>query len=230
MNSSRCLVAPASLLMLVLVASLLGCGGSQAAQYPDDVQIVFIVNDSTGPSVSPQGHAIPAPLPLVPRNSDRTRQLPRAPGAKRQLVVPPYKPYKTPVKSEKPFAADGVVEIADLTQAPFSSGGRFKLNFVNDAPGTYNIRTAQLIGNQGVLLTAAHCAWGSGTRAWGTNFHFDLQYNSGTFSQEYDWQCAVLLFRVGLTVYTPLTMRCLNFVARRPRECGMTINVGAAPG
>jgi V8-like Glu-specific endopeptidase len=188
--------------MLVLVVSLLGCGGSQAAQYPDDVQKVFIVNDSTGPSVSPQGQAIPVPLPLVPRNSDRTKQLPRAPGAKRQLVMPPYKPYKTPVQSEKPFAADGVVEIADLTQAPFSSGGRFRLNFVNDAPGTYNICTAPLIGNQGVLLTAVHCAWDSGTRAWGTNFRFDLQYNSWTFSQEYDWQCAVPLFRVEHTAYT----------------------------
>ena len=99
----------------------------------------------------------------------------------------PQQVVKPSISAAPSLAPDGQVNPAPLNQTPFSSVGRLFFNRPGDKPGEYWSCTAQLIGSQGVILTAGHCLWDS---AWSTNIVFDLAYNNGTAAGTYGWQCA----------------------------------------
>ncbi|MER8475710.1 trypsin-like serine protease [Mesorhizobium sp. M1163] len=138
-----------------------------------------------------------------------------------EIVVPPFH-LEPPIK---PKAADGQVELADLTKSPYKAAGRLDFNFPSDLPGWGHLCTAQFIGSSGVILTAAHCVWDQATRAWGTNFQFLLRYNQGV-ATTFDWQCAAIVsgWPNGAYAYD------FAFIKVRgvPEQgIGMEINVGA---
>jgi len=73
----------------------------------------------------------------------------------------------------------GEVTDANMNEYPFSLTG--KLYFTNGA-GKDNWCTAEFVGADNVLMTAAHCAYESG---YSTNLLFDQQYSGGLYSKEY---------------------------------------------
>jgi hypothetical protein len=92
-----------------------------------------------------------------------------------------------------------------------------------DAPTEFHSCTAQLIGDEGILLTAGHCLWDD---AWGSNFQFDLQFNDGAVAQTFDWECGAMVS--GWTE----KLRAFDYALFKLRGApvaglGMKINVGA---
>jgi hypothetical protein len=130
-----------ALLALTVAASLSlsSCTQFQAISYPDATNIVFI--DNTNPNNNAaqtrqqRNNAAPLPLPHVRPGS--VAPLIRPPDAKPEMIVPPYdrsQKLEQPQKQEKPQAADGVLELSNMAQAPFSSVGRLTFNLPGDPP------------------------------------------------------------------------------------------------
>lgn len=87
--------------------------------------------------------------------------------------------------SEIALTADGTVTEANVKQRPFWNGG--KLFFTT--PDGDSSCTAQFVGSNRVLMTAAHCVMDGKTGKWYKNFNFRRAYNSGG-GQNVGWECA----------------------------------------
>ncbi|WP_168880238.1 trypsin-like serine peptidase [Rhizobium sp. P28RR-XV] len=211
-------------LATVILAILLpGCGGFESYKYSgSNDDILFIVNTAPPFTAARYTQVTPLNLPHIPPGSPAGNQRPLPKGLTPEIVVPPF--HLEPLV--KPKAADGQVEVADLTKTPYKAAGRLDFNFPSDAPGWGHLCTGQFIGSAGVILTAAHCVWDQPTRAWGTNFQFLLRYDHGPVAQTFDWQCAAIVsgWPNGSYAYD------FAFIKVRgvPEQgIGMEINVGA---
>ena len=89
--------------------------------------------------------------------------------------------------NDENLAADGTVTEANVKQRPFWNGG--KLFFTT--PDGDSSCTAQFVGSNRVLMTAAHCVMDGKTGKWYKNFRFQRAYNSGG-GQTVGWECAAV--------------------------------------
>ena len=149
--------------VFALVVGLANCGKFQTINYGGgNTDLVYEVND-TANIASVSGIAIPSPLPLLPRGAPETAPLPFT-GNPRAAV-----PSQVSGPVRKPAIADGVVGLSDITASPYYRVGRLSFNLPSDKPGYFNTCTAQLVGSQGVIITAGHCIYDGG---WATNLLF----------------------------------------------------------
>src|SRR5690606_16191658 len=89
--------------------------------------------------------------------------------------------------------AMGVVELADINVPPYDRVGRLEMRFPSYPVGSYSTCTAQLIGNSGLVLTAAHCIYNLDRREWAHSVAFRLRYNQGSHAQRFDWECMAMV-------------------------------------
>lgn len=86
--------------------------------------------------------------------------------------------------SDAELTADGTVTQADVSTRPFWNGGKL---FFTTPDGDASC-TAQFVGSNRVLMTAAHCVMDATTGKWYTNFNFKRAYNNGG-GQSVGWEC-----------------------------------------
>ena len=65
---------------------------------------------------------------------------------------------------------------ADVSVMPYSAGGKLFFRTADDKLGSC---TAQVVGNDSVLLTAAHCVFDANARRWHTHIVFHRAYADG---------------------------------------------------
>jgi hypothetical protein len=115
-SSTAPVTAGSFLLLGGSLLTLSGCGGFQAARYPDPTELVFIRNPVPPPPVAvapaPRRNVQPLPLPSLPRNTIESRPLPRESGAKPEVAVEPFNVPPRPLI--RPLAADGVLELSNV--------------------------------------------------------------------------------------------------------------------
>ena len=217
-HGSRTLLVTTSLLGLV------SCTGFQAANPPQsNNQILFIVNGAVSSQSASKLQVTPLPIPHIPPGADQPQPFVPPAGQRQLRAIQPF----SGLRQGSAALPDGQVALADVKSAPYQSGGRLTFRFPSDAPGYGHACTAQFIGSQGVLLTAAHCVWDQPTRAWGSNFLFDLQYNQGSYTQEFDWSCAAIVSGWTNGLY-PYDYAFIKVRTAAPTGLGLEINTGFA--
>lgn len=72
---------------------------------------------------------------------------------------------------------------ADLSVLPYKTAG--KLWFTESTGERYN-GTAQFVGQDNILLTAAHCVFNRETNTFNSNFDFRRGYNNGSYAKRFD--------------------------------------------
>jgi Trypsin len=204
-------------------AVLLSCSKFQAIQPADPTAIVYMVNPNPTVVAAP-AKLSELPIPKVPPGSPRAAPLILPPGAVPEHVVEPNKAGLAPLAV--PPTPSGQINLAPLNQTPFTAVGRLTFNLPNDAPGDFHWCTAQLIGNQDVLLTAGHCVFDGG---WASNLSFSLDYNQGASTAVYGWQCAATVSGWASQRRFPYDYALIQLRQTPPAGQGMDINIGATP-
>ena len=212
-----------TLLALMFSFLISGCGpGFEALDPPNDEAILFKVNASLTPFSAPTGTVF-QPMPLPQLSAAEVDALGVTPSGVSSQVVVPFN--LEPQSRKGPSTATASAEpVPDLNVAPYNSGGRLEFTMGPDAFSC----TGQLIGDQGVMLTAAHCAYDHKKGVWIDALTFKLRYNSGVSAQNFDWQCAAVFSGWSAKNYR----YDFAFVKLRgpvPLGAGLEINVGSAP-
>jgi V8-like Glu-specific endopeptidase len=209
-------------LLCVVGTQIVGCGAKFHSVKPSDnnEEIVYKINGSARLSGEPLSY-FPLEMPALPpdyKHIDITQFLETSP---RRVVEPALD-----VAPIKPLA-DGVVDLADQNKSPYDRIGRLEMRFPSYLPGAYSTCTAQLIGNSGVALTAAHCVFDQNVREWANSVAFRLRYNQGTQAQRLDWECMAMVSGWPNGHY-PYDFALIKLRGTPPGGLGMTIGVGAA--
>lgn len=127
------------------------------------------------------------PMPLPKISPEQFKKMKSMPGTK---DAPPGT-----FRSIEPYHPDsgmlqGTPTPANVGQRPYWNGGKFF--FTKPGAGDY-VCSAEFVGNNRVIMTAAHCVIDGSSGNWYTNFAFRRAYNNGG-GQSVGWKCA--------TVYT----------------------------
>jgi V8-like Glu-specific endopeptidase len=159
----------------------------------------------------------PREMPGLPPGSQPPEPLP--PDQKQQRTIDPEfaAPPITPLK-------DGDVMLADINVGPYNRVGRLETSHPSDPPGWGSTCTAQLIGPHGVLLTAAHCIYDNVKREWPRTMMFKLQYDQGSYTQQFNWECAAMVSGWPNGHYK-YDYALVKLRGTPPAGLGMTINV-----
>lgn len=119
--------------------------------------------------------AIPMPMPNV-TTEELNRMLNLQPGLNEVIE-------SSRVKDD--LSSNGTPTRADVGQRPFWNGGKFF--FTKDTGGDY-VCSAEFVGNNRTIMTAAHCVFNATTKQWYKNFLFRRAYNNGG-GQKVGWEC-----------------------------------------
>ncbi|MCV2449448.1 trypsin-like serine peptidase [Paracoccus sp. DMF] len=204
--------------LLTISGLLFGCGGGFEAIKPtgSNEDLVYRFNHDILPASVPFNFA-PREMPSLPPGSQQSEPL--APSQTPQRTVDPEESTSVIVPLK-----DGDVMLADISASPYNRIGRLEMRHPSDAPGWGTTCTAQLIGPHGVLLTAAHCIFDKEKREWPVYLRFKLQYDQGSFAQEFDWECAAMVSGWPNGDYR-YDYALLKLRGAPPGGLGMTINV-----
>ena len=220
MSTSERAYSFAVLPCLSVALFLTGCGGGFEAAKPsgNNEELVYRVNDGTAPFSNAPITVVPQEMPALP------------PGAQPFILEPPREPPKRVVEPDLDKAAvnlaDGTVDLANVQISPYNRVGRLESRYSSDAPNTYRSCTAQLVGNTGVVLTAVHRVFNNKNREWARSIAFKLQYDQGTYTRQYDWECVAMVSGWPNGHY-PFDYAMIKLRGVTPGGLGMTINVGA---
>jgi hypothetical protein len=205
-----------------IALNLVGCGPGFEAIKPSEnnEDLVYRVNDGARVAGEPLTF-FPHEMPILPPDKQHLKITPFLGEEPRRVVEPGFN------KTDTALQALGVVDLADQTVSPYDRVGRLEMRFPSYPLGAYSTCTAQIIGNSGVVLTAAHCVYNIERREWASSVAFRLRYNQGTYAQRFDWECMAMVsgWPNGHYAYD---YALIKLRGTPPGGLGMTIGVGAA--
>lgn len=203
--------------MLLLLALLSGCSGFEALQPKDNEQILSTTNPASPRVLSLPPNPKPLPLPSISQPEFRRQALPGATG--------PVASASGQISPRTDLLSSPATPVANLTQYPYSAGGRSTFTYASK-PGNAWLCTAEIIGQEGVLLTAGHCVWDRTTNSWIKTSIFQLQYNNGASAGNYDWECAAI-YSGWVAGSWPYDYAFIKLRGSPPSGMDMQINVGS---
>jgi V8-like Glu-specific endopeptidase len=207
-------------LLTFAVLALGSCSKFHAIQPSgSNEDLLFVMNDST----------------LVANNITIITPREMPPGPPLPFSGPPVDVSKPPQQVVKPdfgknevlSLQDGVVELANINIAPYKYVGRLVSQFPFDKPDEGHSCTAQIIGDSGVLLTAAHCVYDLEHRQWARSHTFSLRFDQGASAQTFGWECSAILSGWP-NGSRPHDYAMIKLRGVSPGGMGMTINAAAS--
>ncbi len=212
-------------LLLLCITLPVGCGDGFHAVQPSgsNDDLVYRINDSTVAQVDGVG-VVSTEMPLLDKP-------PSTSGQKAMIQGEPRRVVEAPPEQGAQVIVDGTVELADLSAFPYNKVGRLLSKYAGQ--NLSSACTAQLIGKNGVILTAAHCLYDRNGKGWAESTKFHLGYKDGISIASYDWECMAIVSGWPNHHSTDDTNYLYDyaFVKLRgtpPTGLGMTINVAEA--
>lgn len=208
--------------VVAIGGTLTACGdGFEAAPTAHNDDIVYKIN-STPRAANIPLNVMPREMPSLPPGTGHVDIGPFSDLPPERVIEPALD------KSALTPFVDGEVNLADINVSPYYRVGKTFAVFPSTPSGFAEGCTAQLIGNTGVVLTAAHCVYDNQKREWPNTYRFELQYNSGVSAGSYDWHCIAMVSGWPNKHY-PYDYAIVKLRGTPPGGLGMTINVKGTP-
>ena len=133
-------------------------------------------------------NAIPVPNPEI--SEEEFQRLINTPQEEESKSQEESKSVESSFVGESKVIVDtaGVPTRANVHERPFWNGGKF---FFTKPDGGNYVCSAEFVGSNRVIMTAAHCLRSKDTGEWYSNFLFRRAYENGG-GQKVGWECAVL--------------------------------------
>lgn len=174
---------------MVLAAGVLLASGACAAPVKGNV----VRNDAASEAAqdaywTPERMKGATPLPL-PEVDDATLER-LLKGDLKKKSASPFPQFQSKEGFDPETTTPGVPTKANVGERPFWNGG---VLFFTKPDGKDYQCTAEFVGQNNILLTAAHCVRDGNTGAWYRNFSFRRAYSNGG-GQKVGWTCAAAYY------------------------------------